>query len=219
MNIKLEGYGEFESYPNRDSMKYVDAYGLKGVKTIYRGTLRRPPFCKGWNVLVQMGFTNRKEVETDTFRGQVERLVKDKKVVPDEETEGLLRELGVVPMLLSHKEPRLVPADFLQQVLERSWSLQPGDKDMIVMIHQIEFSDKSGKEKQTMESSLVVKGKDSDHTAMSLTVGLPMAMVTEMILNNEIKRTGVLMPRYPEIYNPILARLEKHGINFKEKII
>jgi saccharopine dehydrogenase-like NADP-dependent oxidoreductase len=89
---------------------------------------------------------------------------------------------------------------------------------MVVMVHQIEYTGKSGKGKKTLESSVVVIGRDQEHTAMASTVGLPIAMVTRMILNNEIKMRGVLMPKYPEIYNPILAELREYGIKFNEKI-
>ena len=86
------------------------------------------------------------------------------------------------------------------------------------MVHQIEYTSKSGKGKKILESSLVYIGKNTEHTAMATTVGLPVAMVTKMILNGEIKRRGVLMPKYPEIYNPILAELQNYGIKFKETI-
>ena len=56
--IKIDGYGVFEGYANRDSLKYRDVYGLRGVPTIYRGTLRRKGFCKAWNVFVQLGATD-----------------------------------------------------------------------------------------------------------------------------------------------------------------
>lgn len=219
MDLKLKGYGAFESYPNRDSLKYLSIYGLKGIKTLYRGTLRRPPFCKGWNALVKLGFTDRREWDIDAFRTEVEKKMKDKSVVQDRQTEKLLHETAVVPMLFLSKEGRIVPADFLQHVLEHTWTLQPADKDMVVMVHQIEYTGKGGRGKKTLESSLVVKGKDPAQTAMSLTVGLPVAMVAQMILNNEIKKTGVMLPMYPEIYNPILARLKDYGINFKEKTV
>ncbi|MEZ4915397.1 MAG: saccharopine dehydrogenase C-terminal domain-containing protein [Chitinophagales bacterium] len=44
--------------PIRDSLKYIDLYGLQGVKTMYRGTFRRPPFCRAWHILVQIGATD-----------------------------------------------------------------------------------------------------------------------------------------------------------------
>jgi saccharopine dehydrogenase-like NADP-dependent oxidoreductase len=94
--------------------------------------------------------------------------------------------------------------------------MKPGDKDMVVMVHQITYEDE-GVKKQ-LQSSLVYVGAGAGHTAMATTVGLPVAMVTKMILNGHIERRGVLMPKYPEIYNPILAELKEYGVEFKEEI-
>lgn len=214
--LKVAGYGKFESYPNRDSLKYLKSYGLEGVKTMYRGTLRRPPFCEGWQALVELGFTNRHECNTAEFLATVNRQWKNKKIVPSKKMEKLLHETGVLPLLALHKSAKVVPADMLQQALEHTWSIQPEDKDMVVMIH--EFFYKEGRKNKVLQSSLVVKGINAEHTAMAQTVGLPVAMVTRLILNGHIKRQGVLMPRYPEIYNPILAELEQYNIRFKEKL-
>jgi saccharopine dehydrogenase-like NADP-dependent oxidoreductase len=216
--IKVKGYGTFESYPNRDSLKYISEYGLKGVKTMYRGTLRRPPFCKGWNALVQLGFTNRKERLTHKFREEITERTRSKEIITDKQTEKLLHSTSVIPALFLHHDKWVVPSDLLQYALEHTWSMQQNDKDMVVMVHQIEYTGKSGRGKKTLESSLVYIGKDPEHTAMSATVGLSVAMVTRMILNGEITKLGVLMPKYPEIYNPILAELQDYGIKFKEKI-
>lgn len=216
--IKVKGYGKFESYPNRDSLKYVSEYGLRGADTIYRGTLRRPPYCKGWNALVKLGFTNRKERLTHKFQEDVTALMKSKEVIPDKQTEKLIHSTSVIPALFVHYDKWVVPADILQYALEHTWSLRAHDKDMVVMVHQVVFAAQNGRGKKTLESSLVCIGNDSQHTAMATTVGLPVAMVTRMILNGDVKRHGVLMPVYPEIYNPILAELEKHGIVFNEKI-
>jgi saccharopine dehydrogenase-like NADP-dependent oxidoreductase len=216
--VKVKGYGKFESYPNRDSLKYVSEYGLRGVETIYRGTLRRPPYCKGWNALVKLGFTNRKERLTHEFQEEVTALLKSKDVIPDKQTEKLIHSTSVVPALFLHSDKWVVPADILQYALEHSWSLTANDKDMVVMVHEVIYTGKTGRGKKTLESSLVCIGKDSEHTAMATTVGLPVAMITRMILNNEFERRGVLMPVYPEIYNPILAELENHGIKFKESV-
>lgn len=217
--VKVKGYGKFESYPNRDSLKYVAVYGLKGAKTIYRGTLRKPPFCKGWNALVRLGFTNRKERLTHKFQEEVTALMKSKKVIPDKQTEKLVQSTSVIPALFLHHDKWVVPADLLQHALEHTWRLLPHDKDMVVMVHQIEFTGKSGRGKKTLESAMVCIGNDAEHTAMAKTVGLPIAIVTRMILNEEFKRKGVLMPVYPEIYNTILTELKEHGIVFKEKVV
>lgn len=214
--VKVKGYGKFESYPNRDSLKYVSEYGLKGVKTMYRGTLRRPPYCKGWNALIQLGFTNRKERLTHKFREEITQLSKSKEIITDKQTEKLIHSTSVIPALFLHHDKWVVPSDILQFALEHTWTMQQNDRDMVVMIHEIMYKD--GRKNKKLQSSLVLIGKDPEHTAMSATVGLPVAMVTRMILNDEIKKRGVLMPKYPEIYNPILAELKEHGIEFKEMV-
>ncbi|MES2620326.1 MAG: saccharopine dehydrogenase C-terminal domain-containing protein [Bacteroidota bacterium] len=214
--VKVKGYGKFESYPNRDSLKYVSEYGLKGVKTMYRGTLRRSPYCKGWHALIQLGFTNRKERLTHKFREEVTQLNKSKEIITDKQTEKLIHSTSVIPALFLHHDKWVVPSDILQFALEHTWTMQQNDRDMVVMIHEIMYKD--GRKNKALQSSLVLIGKDPEHTAMSATVGLPVAMVTRMILNDEIKKRGVLMPKYPEIYNPILAELKEYGIEFKERM-
>ena len=55
--IDIPHYGRFEGYANRDSLKYREMYGLEDVQTMFRGTLRRPGFCRAWDVFVQLGMT------------------------------------------------------------------------------------------------------------------------------------------------------------------
>src|SRR5690606_37114939 len=54
-SVQAPGYGDFEGYANRDSLSYIDVYGLRGIETMLRGTLRFRGFCEAWNVLVQLG--------------------------------------------------------------------------------------------------------------------------------------------------------------------
>lgn len=217
--LKVKGFGKFESYPNRDSLKYIAEYGLEGVKTMYRGTLRRPPYCKAWNALIQLGFTNPNYTDTETFKASVKKGLADKRIIKDKQIKALVHDTGVVALLDKQKDIKVMPAHLLQQTLEGQWVMHPHDKDMVVMIHQVEYTNANGRNRRTLEASLVCLGKDVGHTAMAETVGLPVAIVTKMILNGDIKRRGVLMPKYPEIYNPILAELETYGVRFKEKVI
>jgi saccharopine dehydrogenase-like NADP-dependent oxidoreductase len=200
-SINLGKDGLYESYPNRDSLKYIDEYGLENIETMYRGTLRVPPFCKGWNALVQSGFTK--------ANGSVPFLKED--AITDETLKTLLKEIDVLEISNSDKNA----ADFLQQQLEQKWAMQTTDKDLVVMVHEIEYEKDNQKHK--LQSSLYLKGKDSEHTAMALTVGLPIAIVTKLILNNKLQRTGILMPKYADIYEPVLEELKAYGVSFVEK--
>lgn len=210
--IEVEGHGFFESYPNRDSFKYINEYGLEGVKTMYRGTLRIPPFCMGWNFLVNTGLTNIQPVNRLQLIANFEK-----------ELAGagagiavLMDSISILDALKLETTETVVPATVLQHMLEDKWKLKHGDKDMIVMVHQVSYDD--GGEEKEVKSCLVVTGTDDEHTAMATTVGLPVAMVTKMILNGQIAHRGVLMPKYAEIYNPILAELKQYGITFNERI-
>ena len=86
---------------------------------------------------------------------------------------------------------------------------------MIVMQHLFEYEISS--QKKLLKSSLVLKGKDSLNTAMSMTVGLPVAIAVELILEKKIKSKGVVIPVDKEIYLPVLERLEELGIKFIEQ--
>ena len=105
-------------------------------------------------------------------------------------------------------------ADVLQFALEKKLALQEHDRDMIVMIHEIEF-ELDGKLKKTI-SWLINKGDDPLNTAMAKTVGLPLGIAARLILEGKIKSKGLHIPILPEIYEPVLKALEEHGIRFEE---
>jgi saccharopine dehydrogenase-like NADP-dependent oxidoreductase len=99
--------------------------------------------------------------------------------------------------------------------LEKKLALQKNDKDMVVMLHEIEY--KLNNEMHKVKSSLVVKGEDALNTAMAKTVGLPLGIAAKLILNGEIKLTGLHIPIMKEIYTPVLKELKKQHVEFFEK--
>jgi saccharopine dehydrogenase-like NADP-dependent oxidoreductase len=110
-------------------------------------------------------------------------------------------------------------ADVMQLALEKKLALQTEDKDMIVMLHEIEYENlKVKSQKSKITSSLVVKGEDSLRTAMAKTVGLPLGIAVKLILNGTIGLTGLHIPTKKEIYEPVLRELEEHEIKFNEEI-
>ncbi len=106
-------------------------------------------------------------------------------------------------------------ADALQFILEKKLALSPTDKDMVVMQHDIEYTLEN--QNHQIISSLIVKGKDSIHTAMAKTVGLPLGIAAKLILNGTINLYGLHIPIIKEIYEPVLKELEKNGIIFLKK--
>lgn len=230
--IEIEGYGAFEGYANRDSLDYLKKYGLEGLSTIYRGTLRRPGFCRAWDLFVQLGVTDDSYIVEDsenmTFRqffnsflpfnpiDSVElKLMQYLKIDQDS---GLMEKLQFLNIFSDERigRKRATPAQILEHILKRSWSMKPEDRDMIVMWHKFFYRD-SNEKRYHKTSSLVVLGGDSNHTAMAKTVGLPMGIAARLVMNKEIKLTGLWLPVIEEIYQPILKELDKFGIQFREK--
>jgi len=229
--IDIPGYGKFEGVANRDSLKYRETYGLEDVKTMYRGTFRRPGFCKAWNCFVDLGATDDSyelDCEHMTYRDFINTFLA---YHPTDSVELKLRQYLKIDqddvtlweklewLGIFERNPiglkKATPAQILQKLLEEKWKLEDGDIDMIVMWHKITYQ--IGKETRIKEMSLVSMGEDDNFTAMSKTVGLPLAMATELILNGMINRRGTILPVTPDIYEPVLALLKKEGIEFIEK--
>ncbi|MBI3140079.1 MAG: saccharopine dehydrogenase NADP-binding domain-containing protein [Sphingobacteriales bacterium] len=115
---------------------------------------------------------------------------------------------------------RCSAADLLQFALEKKLALKPEDMDMIVMLHEFDYSVDSSQPSpdiRRVSSSLVVKGENSLRTAMAKTVGLPLGIAARRILNGEISLTGLRIPTTKEIYEPVLAELATYGVQFTEQ--
>ena len=109
---------------------------------------------------------------------------------------------------------RCSAADILQLAIEKKLFLRHDDRDMILMLHEIEYELKG--KKRELKSSLVVKGDDCLRTAMAKTVGLPLGIATKLLLNGKINIKGLHIPTQKEIYTPVLAELKENGIAFFE---
>jgi saccharopine dehydrogenase-like NADP-dependent oxidoreductase len=231
--IQVPDLGEFEVYGNRDSLTYRETYGLNNLETMFRGTIRRPGFCEAWDIFVQLGATDDTYIMENTrdmsYRDFINSFIAYRTDIPveqklinylglekDSDMMDRLRWLGIFDETKIGIEG-LSPAKVLQKILEEKWQLEPDDRDMIVMQHQFDF-EKDGQRKKRY-STMVCIGQDTKHTAMSLTVGLPLAMVTRRILEGNYQEKGIQLPIQPEIYNPVLEELKDYGIRFVEEEI
>ena len=232
--LEVEGYGKFEAYSNRDSLKYLDVYGLNDVLTLYRGTIRRVGFSKAWNMFVQLGMTDDSYVMEDSENMSYRQFVnsflpyhptdsveiKMRLILKIDQDDSMWDKLLELDLFNPNKKVGLkdaTPAQILEKILKDSWTLQPKDKDMIVMYHKFGY-ELNGKKEQ-IDSKMVCIGEDQTYTAMAKTVGLPVAMATLLILNGKIKTPGVQLPIREEVYLPILKELEEYGVVFKEQIV
>lgn len=230
--LEVEGYGKFEAYSNRDSLKYRSVYGLDDVLTLYRGTIRRVGFSKAWNMFVQLGMTDDSYVMEDsenmTYRQFVNAFlpyhptdsveIKARLILKIDQDDIMWDKLLELDLFSREKKVGLknaTPAQILEKILSEKWTLEPKDKDMIVMYHKFGY-ELNGKEDQ-IDSKMVCIGEDQTYTAMAKTVGLPVAMATLLILNGKIKTPGVQLPIRKEVYLPILEELEQYGVTFNEQ--
>ena len=200
--IEIDGFGKFEGYANRDSLKYRSIYELDDIPTMYRGTLRRVGFCRAWNIFVQLGLTDDSYViegsENMTYRDFINSFLRYN---PNDSVELKLRHYLKIEqddyiwdklLWLGIFEDKKIdiknasPAQILQKILEDKWSLAIDDKDMIVMWHKLNY--KLNNQNNVLISYMVYTGKDSHYTAMSDTVGLPLGIAAKMILSSKIKK-------------------------------
>ncbi|MBK9761293.1 MAG: saccharopine dehydrogenase NADP-binding domain-containing protein [Flavobacteriales bacterium] len=231
--VKVPGFGAFDGYANRDSLKYRSHYGINDIPTLKRGTLRKAGFCIAWDTFVQLGCTDDSfpmELGAnatwcdylDSFlppgagRPTRTNLAYYLNLDPKGEVMSKLDELG----LFSTEKigtTGLSPAGTLQHLLEQKWKLGENDKDLVVMWHRFRYTLNGAQHE--LNASLAVTGIDQTHTAMARTVGLPIAIACKLLLNGKIGDHGVLLPLKASLYNPVLDELEQLGVVFEEREI
>ncbi len=216
----------FACYPNRDSLNYMPLYGLQQAATFIRTTLRHPLFCAGWNNIIQLQLTHEEKIAVtngctvaDFFQQHVQHHRLEQVFEQMNRNPVFAEQLQFLGLL---EHTKLNPghysaADVLQMLLETKLLLQPQDKDMIVMLHELEYTTANQKQ-YYLKSYLQVKGNNSMQTAMAKTVGLPLGIAAKLILENVIQTTGLHIPVLPEIYEPVLKELAQHEIAFTETL-
>ncbi len=225
--LQFNGIGTLDAYPNRDSIPYIQLYGLEGIDTMYRGTLRYPGWCTLWDGIVRLGMLRDEKPEAPTYARYMLDLVQgqgDPKqavaeylgIAVDDPVIQKLEYIGLFddhPILNTPKDRIQLLADLMQQKLQ----FKPGERDLLVMRHIFEIED-NGHAYQ-VQSTMIEYGQPDGFSAMARTVGLPVAITAEMVLKGRIKLTGVHIPTLPEVYNHVLPALRSEGIGFEENII
>ncbi len=226
----IPGLGDFEGYPNRDSLQYIDIYGLKGVKTMLRGTLRYPGWCETMYAISKLGLLDLTEqpLQGETYDNFMRKLIgvsSSKNVML--ETANYLK-LPVEGDLLSKLrwlglfEDRPIPLekgaaiDVVTSLFEEKLQYGAGERDMLIMQHKFFIELPDGKH-ENVRSTLIDYGIPHGDSSMSRTVALPVAIASHLILKGEIQLKGVQIPILPELYEPILSELTQLGITFEEE--
>jgi saccharopine dehydrogenase-like NADP-dependent oxidoreductase len=229
--IDVPGAGCFEAYPNRDSMNYIDLYDLKHVRTMYRGTLRKIGHCDLWFVLGKMGFFLQQPAYQN-LAGTVRQFILEKMLncnPSDDLRQVIATRFNLNPSSIILKKMEWLgffddtplpikegaAIDVLTMLMLSRMQYAEGERDLLVMHH--EFIAEFGSKEQRITSTMVDYGIPGGDSSMARTVSLPAAIGVHLILQGKIDRKGVIMPVFPDIYNPILDELANLGIQLEEK--
>jgi saccharopine dehydrogenase (NADP+, L-glutamate forming)/spermidine synthase len=228
--INIEGLGEFEGYPNRDSLPYIELYGIKSTKTMFRGTLRNKGWCSTLKKIADLGLLEEegKDWTGLTYKDFLKKLMNDpveediKKALSAhlniEESSDIIQRFEWLGLLSDEPLPleKGSPLNILGAKMLEKLQYEEGERDMIMLQHQF-IASYPGDKKEKITSTLIDFGIPHGDTSMGRTVGLPAAISTKLILEGKIEKTGVHIPVTPEIYIPILQELKELDIAFKEK--
>jgi len=227
--FNFPGIGDLEVYPNRDSISYIDIYGIPEVSTIYRGTFRYKGWCEALDAMKKLNLLD-DSINDYTGKSYIEFLAGMAGIRPGNLKSDVARKLGIseesVPIesfdflgffndeKMNYAETS--PFEIVSDRMIEKMPLNYNERDLVVMQH-IFLAEYPGGKKEIIKSSMLDFGSMASNTAISRTVALPAAIAVKMILEKKINSAGVYRPVVPEIYNPVLDELKTLGIEMKEE--
>ena len=230
LKLTFPEVGKLEIYPNRDSLPYIDLYGIPETKTMMRGTFRHPGWCESLDAIKALKLiTNDKyDFTGKTYADLIAMLIGEANSseikVKAARFLGLDLDAYAIKAIdwmglfssefMNRKED--TPFEITSDIMIEKMMIGKDERDMVVMQHIFLASYPDGT-REVITSSMLDFGTLATDTAIARTVALPAAMGVEMILQGKINITGVYIPVVPEVYNPILDHLETVGIKMVEE--
>jgi saccharopine dehydrogenase-like NADP-dependent oxidoreductase len=234
-HLDVAGLGQFEAYPNRDSLPYREVYGIGDTATMYRGTLRNVGWCDSLYKIAALGFLDDQPrhvagktyaqfmrellpseiTQTGNIKADVAvnlKVDRDSPVIKKLDWLGLFEEKPI-----QAPGDKISPLDLLTKVMLERMEYTEGERDLIILVHHFKASYPDGKKEQ-ISSTLIAFGESNGDTAMARTVSLPAAIGVDLILRGEVSAVGIQTPVTPDWYEPILAELKELGIECVERV-
>jgi saccharopine dehydrogenase-like NADP-dependent oxidoreductase len=230
IKLNFDKVGELEVYPNRDSLPYVELYGIPETKTMFRGTFRYTKWCEVIDAMKKIGLLSydKFSMANMTYADMMAKLIgasdsneiKKKiadflSVSTDSNPIVALDWLGLLSTNLINRNEDS-PFEVVSDIMIDKMMIKGDERDMVVMQHTFVASYPNGKQ-EVIRSRMLDFGTLKTDTSIARTVALPAAVGVEMILEGKISAKGVHIPVIPEIYNPILDSLEKLDIRMEEE--
>ncbi|MGM0667701.1 MAG: saccharopine dehydrogenase C-terminal domain-containing protein [Bacteroidota bacterium] len=228
-NYEIKNVGVLEVYANRDSISYIDIYGLRDIRTIFRGTFRFRGWCETIDAMKTLDLLSRQEEDlkgktyadlirsrTGSSKGPLKQQVAEK--LGTGTGSAAIKAFDWLGLYEEKKIPSYMKSSF-EVISDRMMSkmiLKEDEKDMIVLKHVFLARHKDGS-REVISSQMIDYGSPSTDTSIARTVALPAAVATRLILKGKINLKGVFRPVKKEIYMPVLDMLEEMGIKTEEE--
>ena len=230
---EVEGVGTLEAYANRDALSYMQSFGLEHVRTMIRGTLRYPGWSETWSQIVRLGLPNETlripELGQRSYAEVVEMfLPSDMRGTSIEQRTALYLQISPTGRIMENlrwlglfsKEPIGCSGDtscaMMVHLLKQRLPLAADQRDLVLLVHELEVA-YADRPRERVTSTFVMEGEPGGFSAMSRSVGLPVAIAAKLKLRGELSLTGSLIPTHPAIYEPILAEIKAAGLQFTER--
>jgi saccharopine dehydrogenase (NADP+, L-glutamate forming) len=223
------GVGELEVYPNRDSISYVDIYGIHEASTMYRGTFRYKGWCETLDTMKQLSMLDDTVIDY-TGMDYCSFLAERSGLSTTDLKENISKKLGIMEDSLAIQSlewlgffsnekfscTKTSPFDITSDRMISKMLLSEKDLDAVIMQHVFLASWPDGN-KEVIKSSMLDFGSPATNTAVARTVSLPAAIAVKLILEKKIDLEGVYRPVVAEIYDPVIDELKTLGIEMKEE--
>lgn len=221
----IDGAGWFEEYPNGDSTRYLEGYGIPDARTIYRATLRYPGWCETAAKLVEMGLTDDRvmDASVSTYRDltawltgcpggrDLEAHVADHLGLSP--YSAVMKRIGWLGLLGERPVPAGVrtAGEAIRRLMAEMLVYDEGERDMVVMRHEFDVLYPDTGRREGLASTLVDYGVPGGDSAMARGTGLPPAIAARLVMDGKIDLVGLRLPVEREIYGPVLELLKASG--------